>query len=147
MVKAVIFDIDGTLIDWIDLHAAAWREALRHFGHDVLYEEVREQIGKGGDLLVAALLPEDEVREFRTGDYEEIIDKASCLSLLSNAMLVWNTVRMREIAVRLRAPGETISDDDLARISPPAFAHVIPNGTHVFDRHRRDFDMALVRRQ
>jgi len=62
MVKAVIFDVDGTLIDSVDLHAAAWREALRHFGHDVPYERVREQIGKGGDLLMAALLPEDEVR-------------------------------------------------------------------------------------
>ena len=29
--------------------------------------------------------------EFRTGDYEEIMNKASCLSLLSNAVLVWNT--------------------------------------------------------
>ena len=62
MVKAVIFDIDGTLIDSVDRHAAAWQEALRHFGHDLPYEKVREQIGKGGDLLMAALLPEDEVR-------------------------------------------------------------------------------------
>jgi phosphoglycolate phosphatase-like HAD superfamily hydrolase len=62
MVKAVIFDIDGTLIDSVDLHAAAWREALRHFGHDLPFEKIRAQIGKGGDLLMAALLPEEEVR-------------------------------------------------------------------------------------
>ena len=34
---------------------------------------------------------------FRTGDDEEIMNKVSCLSLLSNAVLVWNTVRMTEI--------------------------------------------------
>jgi HAD superfamily hydrolase (TIGR01509 family) len=62
MVKAVIFDIDGTLVDSVDLHAAAWQEALRHFGHDVPFAKVRAQIGKGGDLLMAALLPEEEVR-------------------------------------------------------------------------------------
>jgi TnpA family transposase len=28
--------------------------------------------------------------EFRSGDYEEIMNKASCLSLLSNTVLVWN---------------------------------------------------------
>jgi HAD superfamily hydrolase (TIGR01509 family) len=62
MVTAVIFDIDGTLIDSVDLHAAAWQEALRHFGHDLSFERIRAQIGKGGDLLMAALLPEEEVR-------------------------------------------------------------------------------------
>jgi TnpA family transposase len=75
--------------------------------------------------------------EFRTGDYEEIMNKASCLSLLSNAVLVWNTVRMGEIVARLRATGETVSDEDLARISPLAYAHVIPNGTYVFDHSGR----------
>ena len=68
MVKAVIFDIDGTLIDSVDLHAEAWQEALRHFGHDLPFERVRAQIGKGGDLLMPALLPEDEVRAPGEGD-------------------------------------------------------------------------------
>jgi HAD superfamily hydrolase (TIGR01509 family) len=62
MLKAVIFDIDGTLLDSVDLHAASWQEALRQFGHEVPYEKVRSQIGKGADLLMPALLPEEEVR-------------------------------------------------------------------------------------
>jgi hypothetical protein len=72
-----------------------------------------------------------------SGDYEEIMNKASYLSLLSNAVLVWNTVQMSEIIARLRAAGETVSDEDLARISPLAYARVIPNGTYVFDRTQR----------
>jgi Haloacid dehalogenase-like hydrolase len=32
MIEAVIFDIDGTLVDSVDLHARAWQEALQHFG-------------------------------------------------------------------------------------------------------------------
>jgi len=71
---------------------------------------------------------------FRTGDCEDIMNKASCLSLLSNAVLARNTVRMGEIAARLRAEGKTVSDEDLARISPFAYAHVIRDGTYVFDR-------------
>jgi hypothetical protein len=67
---------------------------------------------------------------FQTSDYEEIMNKATCLSLLSNAVLMWNTVHMTRILAQLRATGETIADEDVARLSPAAFAHVIPNGTY-----------------
>ena len=74
---------------------------------------------------------------FRIGDYEEIMNKVSCLSLLSNAVLVWNTVRIADIETRLCAAGESIAWEDLARVSPLAHGHVIPNGTYHFDRTRR----------
>ena len=45
MVKAVIFDIDGTLVDSVDLHARAWQEAFAKFGHDIQYDKIRSQIG------------------------------------------------------------------------------------------------------
>ena len=32
MVKAAIFDVDGTLVDSVDLHAKAWQDAFREFG-------------------------------------------------------------------------------------------------------------------
>jgi hypothetical protein len=67
---------------------------------------------------------------FQTGDYDEVMNKATCLSLLSNAVVVWNTVQMAQIIAQLRASGETITDDELARVSPMAFTHVIPNGTY-----------------
>jgi HAD superfamily hydrolase (TIGR01509 family) len=59
---AAIFDIDGTLIDSVDLHARAWQEAFRHFGHEFSFEQVRSQIGKGGDQLLPHLLGEDEFK-------------------------------------------------------------------------------------
>ena len=49
MPQAAIFDIDGTLVDSVDLHASAWQEALDRFGHQVSFEQTRRQIGKGGD--------------------------------------------------------------------------------------------------
>jgi hypothetical protein len=71
---------------------------------------------------------------FQTGDYEEIMNKATCLSLLSNAALVWNTVQMSRIIEQLRASGETITHEELARVSPLAFSHIIPNGTYFSQR-------------
>ena len=37
MPKAAIFDLDGTLLDSVDLHALAWHEAMAKFGHDVSF--------------------------------------------------------------------------------------------------------------
>jgi hypothetical protein len=54
--------------------------------------------------------------------------------LLSKAVLVWNTMTIMKIVTQLRAAGEAIPDDDLARISPPMHQHVIPNGTYHFAR-------------
>lgn len=56
MLKAAIFDIDGTLVDSVDLHARAWQEAFAHFGHQVTFEQARSQIGKGGDKLIPVFL-------------------------------------------------------------------------------------------
>jgi phosphoglycolate phosphatase-like HAD superfamily hydrolase len=60
--KAAIFDLDGTLLDSVDLHAMAWHEAMLKFGHDVSFERVRSQIGKGGDKLIPVFLSDDEQR-------------------------------------------------------------------------------------
>ena len=74
---------------------------------------------------------------FRSGDYEEVMNKASCLSLLSNAVLVWNTVHIARIVEQLRAAGHEVRDEDLARVSPLAHAHVIPNGSYFQSPRRR----------
>jgi HAD superfamily hydrolase (TIGR01549 family) len=57
MIHAVIFDVDGTLVDSVDLHARAWKEAFAHFGFDLRYDEIRGQIGKGGDQIIPSFVP------------------------------------------------------------------------------------------
>ena len=71
--------------------------------------------------------------EFTTGDYVEIVNKASCLSLVSNAILYWNTIKIAETVGRLRAQGEDISDETLSHVSLLPFRHVLPNGTYFIE--------------
>jgi len=54
MYRAVILDVDGTLVDSNDAHARAWVDALAESGRMVPFARVRPLIGMGGDKLLAA---------------------------------------------------------------------------------------------
>jgi TnpA family transposase len=71
--------------------------------------------------------------EFTKGDYEEIMNKASCLSLVSNAILYWNTIKINDIVTQLRQQGEKVEDETLSHISLLPFRHVLPNGTYFIE--------------
>ncbi len=62
--QAVIFDIDGTLLDSVDLHAEAWRQIFLRHDHDVPFADIRAQIGKGGDQLLPVFFSEEELERY-----------------------------------------------------------------------------------
>jgi HAD superfamily hydrolase (TIGR01509 family) len=64
--QAVVFDVDGTLVDSVDAHARAWQDTFRHFGYDFPWPELRHNVGKGADQYLAAFLPKEQID--RLGD-------------------------------------------------------------------------------
>jgi beta-phosphoglucomutase-like phosphatase (HAD superfamily) len=64
MIKTVIFDVDGTLVDTVDMHAEAWQRALKEYGKEFTFSAVRSQIGKGGDQLLPVFLSPEELDDF-----------------------------------------------------------------------------------
>ncbi len=66
MIEAVIFDVDGTLVDSVGYHAEAWERAFARFGKDVDKATLRARIGKGGDQLMPEFLDDAELH--RIGD-------------------------------------------------------------------------------
>lgn len=53
--KAILLDVDGTLVNSNDAHARAWLDVGREFGIDIRYETVRPMIGMGGDKVIPKL--------------------------------------------------------------------------------------------
>jgi HAD superfamily hydrolase (TIGR01509 family) len=79
-IKAILFDIDGTLVDSNDMHVLAWEEAFAGIGAIFDRQVVHDQIGKGTDMLVPTLLPDlDEAAQEKLGDAHGYIFKAKFL--------------------------------------------------------------------
>ena len=79
-VRAVLFDIDGTLADSNDLHVRAWLEVFEAHGLTTTPEAVHAQIGKGADLLVPAIVAGADDKLAQTlGDEHGAIFKARYL--------------------------------------------------------------------
>ena len=105
MIKAVIFDVDGTLVDSNDLHVMAWQEAFRGCGKEVAYEELHEQMGKGGDQLMPVFCSGEELDRF--GDELE----RSRMELFTRDYLphVRPFPKVRELFERIEANGLSIA--------------------------------------
>jgi HAD superfamily hydrolase (TIGR01549 family) len=105
MLKAIIFDIDGTLVDSVDLHARAWQEAFRHFGREVEFEKVRHQIGKGGDQLMPVFFSAEELERFG----EEMEKFRGDIYKREYISRVRAFPQVRELFERIRADGKRIA--------------------------------------
>jgi HAD superfamily hydrolase (TIGR01549 family) len=105
VIEAVIFDIDGTLVDSVDLHAQAWKEAFRHFGKDIPYQQVRHQIGKGGDQLMPVFFSREELERIGSEmeEYRGHLYKRDYLPRVRAFPLV------RELFERVKADGKRIA--------------------------------------
>lgn len=106
---------------------------LRYLSDAELRSQVRRQLNRGeARHALAKRLFFGNHGMFRTGDIEQLTSKASALSVLCNAVVYWNTVRMQQILTQLRA--EQVVDDAWLRfLTPLAHAHVVVNGVYRFD--------------
>ena len=66
MIKAIIFDLDGTLVDSVDYHTEAWVKAFQKYGYDFSFDKLRQQIGKGSEFIIGELLDSKEAAKLES---------------------------------------------------------------------------------
>ncbi len=81
-IEAMVFDVDGTLVDSNYEHTLAWARAFKELGIPVPTWRLHRHVGMGGDQLVEAVSgPDverrlgDRVRELEKERYRELIDE------------------------------------------------------------------------
>jgi HAD superfamily hydrolase (TIGR01509 family) len=116
MIRAVLLDVDGTLIDSNDAHARAWVDVGEETGHPIRFDEVRWLVGMGGDRVLPRL----------TGLAEDSAEGAHILERRGEIFRERYLPKLRafpgthELLERLRADGRRLvvatsaSEDDLS---------------------------------
>src|SRR6201995_1796928 len=59
---AILFDVDGTLVDSVYEHVAAWYQALQEHDFDIPHFRIHRAIGMSGKLFLPKLLGELRLR-------------------------------------------------------------------------------------
>lgn len=100
-IRGALFDVDGTLIDSVDQHASAWRDAFREFGKRVTKGEVRSQVGKGSDQFLPVFLTRQEIKRFG----KELVERRGKIYLRKYFPSVKPFPKVKELLRRIRAAG------------------------------------------
>src|SRR5436853_4002394 len=103
--KAVIFDLDGTVVDSNDFHVAAWKQAFERFGKHFPISALREQIGKGSDQYLPEFLSPEEMRKMG----KQIDQHRSALFRKEFLPRVRAFPHVRELFERIRRDGKQIA--------------------------------------
>jgi len=106
---------------------------LRYLHDKEMRYGVRKQLNRGESRhSLARYAFFADQGSFKTNDYEEMMNKASCLSFVSNAMVLWNTEQMQSVYETVQGKGVRIDEADMARVLPLSTKNILVHGQYSF---------------
>lgn len=134
-------DLVFALVDLLGLQVAP---RLRDRGDQRVYRLGPAEEGKASALLKGSInqhrivQPWDELLFAELGtrrrsQQEDQANQASCLTLVTTAVVTWNTVYLAAVLEQLRSEGQALSEEALRHLSPALYDHINPYGTYQFD--------------
>lgn len=107
---------------------------LRWYAHNEDRRRVMRQLNKGEalhDLRASLMIANKGQLRRKRGD--ELVNQASCLNLVTNAVIIWNTVYMAKVVEQLKQEGYPVHESDLAHIWPTRYEHINVYGRYHFN--------------
>lgn len=102
--KGILLDIDGTLLDSNDAHAAAFTRAFAEHGIDIPFDHVRPLVGMGSDKLIPSLTG----FEHDTRDGKAIVERKKGIFEERYLRQLQSTPGARSLLKRFLADGLTL---------------------------------------
>ncbi len=104
MIKAIIFDIDGTLIDSNAAHAESFVKAFAKYDKKVTFDELKRLIGMGADKILEKYLSKDEIVDF--GD--DLTEYRTKIFLENFLPEIKTFPKLRELLEKIKGDGKKI---------------------------------------
>jgi TnpA family transposase len=107
---------------------------LRWYANKEDRRRILRQLNKGEALHdLRAYLMVANKGQLRRKRGEELTHQASCLNLVTNAVILWNTVYMTAAVEQLKQEGYPVDETDLAHVWPTRYAHINVHGKYHFN--------------
>jgi TnpA family transposase len=111
---------------------------LKYISDEGYQRKIGKQLNKGEALHTLRqflfFLNESKIR---IADPEDQQLQADCLNLMTNAVILWNTVYMWKAIEQLKNDGYAFTDNDIAELSPCRFEHINRLGKFLFHSRKR----------
>ena len=107
---------------------------LRWYADQTNRRRLKRQLNKGEALhsLRSHLFYANQ-GELKTQQDDQLLNQVGCLNLVTNAIIVWNTVYICEVVQQLRQEGQSIDDEDLKYIWPTRHSNINVYGKYHFN--------------
>jgi TnpA family transposase len=107
---------------------------LRYVDSEAYRRRILIQLNKGEAVQgLRRFLFFDNLGRIRGKDSEAHMNQAGCLNVLTNAVVVWNTVYMQAAIDHIEAQGYQVNEDHLVHLSAARYQHINPYGKFVFE--------------
>lgn len=107
---------------------------LRYLNQEDYRRRINRQLNRGESIhALRRFLLFARQGELRRRKQEELANQSHCLTLVTNAVIVWNTIYIAAVLEYLKQEGYPISEEDIAHLSPARFEHINPYGKYRFN--------------